>query len=154
MSVRSGAAGGGSASFNGCRVYRSAALSVADATQTPVDFDAESFDPQAMHSTSTNPSRVVLGRIGKWRVKWQLSYALNSTGIRVAALALNGTEISTVSNANPGGSGSSYVGSEDIVDATAVTDYLEVVPFQNSGGSLAYNVGAAKCFLSAAYVGL
>lgn len=147
------AASGASSTYYGCRVYRNAALSIADSTQTAIAFDAESFDPFSMHDTSTNPSRVVLSKVGKWLVKWQLSYATNPTGIRVAALWLNGAEVSTVSNANPGGSGSAYVGSEDIVDVTAITDYVEVVPFQNSGGSLAYNVGVAKVFLAAAYIG-
>lgn len=135
------------------RVYRSAALSLANNGTTAVAFDAESWDTDTLHDNSTNPSRVVLNKVGKWQVDWQLVYAANGTGVRDASLMVNGAVVAIRELLNSGGSVGVYVHGSDIVNATAITDYVEIQPFQNSGGSLAFTVGATNCWLSVAFLG-
>lgn len=143
----------GLAPSRSCRVYRSAALNVATADQTPIAWDAESWDSDALHDNSTNPSRVTLNKVGKWQVSWQLVYPANATGVRDASLALNGSIVSTREVNNEGAAVQVFVAGADMVVATAVTDYVEVWPFQNSGGTRAMVVGSTNCFLSVAYIG-
>ena len=136
-----------------CRVYRSAALSENNNDgATPISYDAEEFDPYGMHDLSTNPERVTLNKIGIWEVSWAVSYSDNATGIRDAALYKN--NVLAVARTGIALTGSStMIGTSDLVRAAAVTDYLTVKPYQNSGGTLALSVGTAYTFLSAVYLG-
>jgi hypothetical protein len=136
----------------GARVYRSAALTLVNNGTTPVAWDAESFDSHLLHDTSTNPERVTLNKIGKWLCVWQVVYDFSSTGVRDATLLLNGSSYTTRSTSATA-AGSTYVGGSDLVVATAVTDYVEVSPFQNSGSTRNYGVGSSNTFLSVVYVG-
>lgn len=138
----------------GARVYRSDALSVSHLSTTAIAFDAETFDSNSMHDTVTNNSRIVLNKVGKWRISWQVVYAANATGSRAAYILLNGsTVVSDRDTNNAGGAILSYVNGSDVVVASAITDYIEVIPYQNSGGSLALTVGTATVYLSAIFEG-
>lgn len=137
-------------SVRGARVYRSAALSLNTGTLVKITWDAETFDSNALHDNSTNPTYVTLNKVGKWDLKWQVQYAANGTGVRNAALYLNGS-LHTDRSANA--SAGNYVHGSDIVTATAITDFVEIEAYQTSGGSLAVVVGSAATFLTATYIG-
>lgn len=61
----------------GCRVFNSAAILVANATDTVLTFDTQRFDTDTMHSTSVNTSRITFNTPGV--------YLLSFTGQFVAA---------------------------------------------------------------------
>lgn len=142
----------GGSTNRGARVYRSAALSLANGGQTPIAFDAETFDTNTLHDTSTNPERVILNTVGKWLVTWQAAYSGNATGFRNADLYLNGSIHCSRSIPTWSG-GTCMVGGSDIINAAAITDYVTLSPYQDSGGSLAFTVGSQYTFLAVTYLG-
>lgn len=138
-----------------CRVYQgSAGTTLATATATLLPFDTESWDTDASHSTSTNPSRLTAVTAGKYLVVAQVSYAANATGQRYVTLRKNsagsgtgGTLVDRVS-VDAVGSGSTSVFCVTEVWLSTAGDYLEVFGEQSSGGNLATNTGASASFAS------
>lgn len=67
--------GGGGVAASQVQAYRSAALSVPSSSLTVIPFDAEDFDADGFHSTSTNPERftVPTGLGGTYRIAAQVS---------------------------------------------------------------------------------
>jgi hypothetical protein len=124
------------------RVYNSAALTLANATATPITFNSERWDlgtSTEQHSTSANTSRLTCRTPGLYAIVGHLEYAANAVGFRSAAIQLNGA---------------AFVGIQHITAATAsivsvstqyrlvVGDYIELIGRQNSGGNLNVTVGA------------
>lgn len=136
-----------------CRVYRNAALTLVNNGQVPIAWDATSFDPSGLHDPGSNPSRVLLAKVGYWQCSWQIVYEANATGVRDASLAKNGAIVSTREVNNSGAAVQVFIAGSDFVQATAITDYVEVWPFQNSGNTRNFVVGATNMFLSVAYIG-
>lgn len=117
-------------------VYRSAALSIADATDTWVDMDAEQFDAWGMHSLTTNPSRVTATAPGWYMVTGGVRWSHNATGYRLSSIWKNRSErvsehvfIETATNVQPRQVLSGLVWMD-------VGDYVELDVYQNSGGAL------------------
>lgn len=125
-----------------CVVTSSVTQSIATATLVPATFDTEAVDSDAMHSTTTNISRLVCVTAGWFDAEGTAGLAANATGSRFIEFMLNGTtEIARVeigANASAG-RGTSLVTATKVF--LNVGDYLELVVFQNSGGALSTAIG-------------
>lgn len=113
------------------------AQSLSNSTWVAVTLDAEDVDSNNGHSTVSNTSRYVCQVAGWYTVCGIVAFAANSSGFRAARLQVNGTVVTGSISYGPHNSSAEAV----IITPTrdiqlAVTDYLEVAGWQNSGGSL------------------
>lgn len=131
--VTTAVAAGGSA-FIGVGVHRSAAYTMATATNTAVPFDAEDFDTAGFHSTSSNTTRIVCpsGKDGKYVVTagWQTNSS-SSAGRSAIKIQKNGSDVPGSVNVDPG---TTFAGltTTCLVDLVA-TDYIELVYYVTTG---------------------
>jgi hypothetical protein len=140
--VPSWATPAGGSTFVGCRAFRNSAQTINNASLTAIEYNAETYDTDNFHDTSTNPSRMTIptGKGGYYVLHVMLTYSENSGGFRDLRFYKNGSELQMLRtagqpNANAlTGMFASYAGN------FAAGDYLEVFGYQNSGGSL--DIGA------------
>lgn len=120
---------------------RTSNQSIPDSTPTAVQFNAsDRWDTDAFHDTSTNNSRLVVptGLAGRYEVRAFVQFATNTTGGRVAYIYKNGSLTRWENDSHPGsGNRINTVGEVEL----GVTDYIELMVYQSSGGSL--NLGRA-----------
>jgi hypothetical protein len=122
--------------FVGVKAFKSASQSLSNATQTIIDFDSEDFDTNSFHSTTVNNSRFTIpsGKAGKYLIVYNFQFSSNGTGTRIGYILKNGSVANVASyNANTGGS--AECNASVILDC-AVSDYLELRMFQDSGGAV------------------
>lgn len=132
-----------------CHVVMGADDSTVDSTFEVMSFDGtEVYDTHGMHSSVTNPSRIIAQHDGLFNFIIRLAWANNSTGRRrimlrknAAGSAVGGTAIGTWSGTPVSGVVSSVVAIQDIPLVTG--DYIEVFAEQTSGGALAVNAGSS-----------
>jgi hypothetical protein len=142
----------------GARVYNSANISVSNTTNTTLTFDSEAFDT-GLHSTSTNTERLTIVRAGIYIVFATVRWAGHATGIRASYLLLNGSNSILASGSHQLGTApdaNAYVQQVISIAKLAVDDYMTVVVYQSSGGSLNVEVsgsGAESPVLSAVWLG-
>lgn len=118
-----------------CSVYHNTTQSVSNDTITAMSANSENYDNNSMHSTSSNTSRVTIQTAGRYQFTGTLKFAANATGNRYLQFRKNGSTIYS-------GLGGINSGAEIQLSATrslvlSVGDYIEVMGYQNSGGSLA-----------------
>lgn len=83
----------GGRTLKNCRVSQTSATTVASAgTFYTMDFGAESFDNDTMHSTVTNPSRITFTTAGKYCIGASVIMSTRTTSVAIQVL-LNGTTI-------------------------------------------------------------
>lgn len=123
-----------------CSVYRSSNQALVTATNTTITFPSEYKDPQSMHSTVTNTTRITIpsGGDGDYLVGYTAKIEADGSGDRVAQVAVNGTivdwgeqSVATASASND----TSLTTSTLWPDAVA-GDYLTLVVRQGSGGNV------------------
>ena len=120
----------------GCRIYNSANINIGTSgTAQTLTFDSERFDYDGMHSTSSNTSRITFNTAGVYYFQGNITFALNTTGIRKGIVLLNGgtTIARTAGLATTGLSHDLQVAG---VYAFSAGDYIELQAYQNSGGAL------------------
>lgn len=117
------------------RAYHSVTQSIADNTWTAVVLNSERWDTDAIHDTSTNNSRCTAKTAGKYIISGHLSWPGNATGVRHAAIKLNGSTFLAIQEAPADGTEAVQVSTATVYDL-AVNDYLELFAMQNSGGAL------------------
>jgi hypothetical protein len=116
-------------------VYHSASQSIANNTSTPVVFNTETDDPEAWHSTVTNPSRVTVTMAGLYLVIGYVPWEPNATGYRQASLAVNGgVVLSPMMPALGGGFGTNQ--QVTALFGIAAGDYIEMYAAQGAGIAL------------------
>ena len=120
-----------------CRVYNSANISIPDSTNTALTFNSERYDTDTMHSTAVNTGRITFTTAGKYHVATSLTFAANSSGVRLAFIRLNGAT-TIARHSHPGDTGDLSFGTDY---SFAAADYVEVLVYQTSSGAL--NVSAA-----------
>jgi len=137
--------------FVGCHLYKSAAQTISNATDTAITWNSEQFDTDAFHSTSTNTSRITIpaGKAGKYLFTARILWATNSTGSRELKFFKNGSEQFWSSSATAATQTTTQYST--IWDA-AVADYYEVYFWQNSGGNLD-SIGGLSAEFSCQYLG-
>lgn len=123
------------ASQPAARAYHNAAQSIANSTVTTLAFNSERFDTNTIHDTSSNNSRLTCQTAGRYQITANVEFASGGGNRRLVQILLNGaTAIGRVDLAPQSGSASVYVVST--VYQLAVSDYVEVQVFQDSGGAL------------------
>lgn len=142
----------GGSTFAGASAYNQNAVTCNNNTETNWALDAEYFDTDAYHSTSTNNNRftVPTGKAGKYLVTGTVEFASNATGYRGVFLYKNAaTQVCYVTIPAVNGNRTSITFSwvVDLADA----DYVYLTLLQNSGGSLTVETGSGA---NAAFVRL
>ena len=120
----------------------------AAATFTPIVFDTDvMIRDSTQHSTSTNPSRFIIGKtLGWYEVSGNVAYASNSTGSRRrAGVFVNGTIINGSLTSVPISSTAlpSVLIASIYVQATAVTDYVEIQADHDATSSIGTSVSGS-----------
>ena len=137
-----------------CITRQSVAQVIATATYTPITMDAETLDRDNQHSTVTNTDRVVIGNtLGWYRVSGVVAFPGNATGTRIAAIYLNGAAVQTGYTRIGANASFSCVPVTAIVQATASTDYVQCIAWQDSGVSLTTSVSGAWSSLTVEWIG-
>lgn len=133
--------------------YQVATQSIANNTWTAITFDSEYFDDDGGHSTVTNTSRYTCQVAGRYELTGCFVVAFNTTGLRAAKLAKNGTPITGSAvfiQASPS-VGTSVL--TTIPVQLAAGDYVELNGWQGSGGALSTLASAdSGCVLTAKWV--
>jgi hypothetical protein len=143
--------------FVGAKTYKTGAdQTISNNTVTAITWDAEYYDTDTLHSTSTNTSRFTVpsGKGGKWAIQASLFYNGSAVGERRIRVYKNGT-FESDSRDYFGGSGATQfsIALSNVFDLVA-TDYLEIYAYQNTGGNLGV-VGSSggETFCSFYYLG-
>jgi hypothetical protein len=139
--------------FVGASAQSMAAQTIANNTQTTLNWELEDWDTNSIHDNVTNNSRLTIpsGKSGYYQVNTFFVWANNATGVREIILSKNGSTLyftSLTPSTNQGFGQASF-----IVSATA-GDYFQLSVYQSSGGNLdAKNANAAANRFQIAYLG-
>lgn len=125
----------GASAFVGARVYHNASQSVAHNTSVVLAFNSERYDTDGIHNTASNNSRLTCTVAGKYRITGNIAIELHATGQRQLSIRLNGSTIIGMVQANGNGSLANRIVVTTTYDL-ALTDYVELVAFQNSSSTL------------------
>lgn len=129
------AAGGGTPSFVGARAYlNTATQALNNNTNTPVQFDGESYDTDAFHDNVVNKTRFTAPVDGYYLMVANVTFAANATGTRQLFFMVNGTTV--ISNAVFPANTASVIYNTHAIYPLVAGDYVELIASQNSGGSL------------------
>jgi len=129
---------GGTAGYIAGRAHNASTQSIADSSSTALALGAEDNDADPnglMHDNVTNNSRITARTAGYYHIGAWVQFATNSTGYRHVTLRLNGAT-ALAQDIRAAVSGTNTECSLYIAYPLAVSDYLEVVVIQNSGGAL------------------
>ena len=146
------AAAASGAAFSGCLLYRTTSLSIANATQTTVTWDAEIYDTDAYHSTSVNTGRITIpsGKTGYYLVFANVQ--VNCTAAAAVESYITGN-VTVLDGYNPTNNAfkSSWTRSK-VVYLTAA-DYFTLEIHQNSGGNADLVINQDYSTLGITYLG-
>lgn len=118
----------------GARVYHSVDQSLGNAATTVLAFNSELKDTDTIHSNSTNNSRLTCKTDGCYAIGGTVVFAANATGLRQILIRLNGATTIAVQRV-PANSSDSILSVATHYTLSA-NDYVELLGYQNSGGSL------------------
>lgn len=118
------------------RVYHNAAQSIPNATLAALSFNSERFDTDSIHSTSSNTSRLTCNTAGLYLITGAVAFDANAAGIRSLRVRLNGATYLANQQVNASGGGLDSMLTVSTLYQMAAGDYVEMVVYQNSGGSL------------------
>src|SRR5690606_33104303 len=76
-----------------CSVRGLAAQTTSNNQVTPLRGDAEDFDNDSMHSTTTNPERITIQTPGRYRLSTRIEFASSGTGAREIRFYKNGSSL-------------------------------------------------------------
>jgi len=118
-----------------CRVTDANGQSIANESDVAIIFDTERFDTDTMHDNSTNNTRITFTTAGTYIVGGHIQFPTSASGARALIVRKNGsTQIGL--DQKDGSSSDSIRLSVNTIDTFAATDYVELVVYQDSGGSL------------------
>jgi len=152
--VKGAGAAAGGATFVGVALTATGAQSISNATNTFITFNVEDFDTDAFHSTSSNTTRITIpaGKDGKYQFTSHVLFDnTGGTGRRITFFAKNGTLLNKSHTEVGPVSGSSIGIVNSVLLNLVATDYIEVMAYQTTGGSI--NTDGASCSFSAVYLG-
>jgi len=135
-----------STAFVGCSL-ENGSTTISNNTDTILTFSGELYDTDAMHSTSTNTSRITIptGKGGYYDIRWSMVWDNNSSGNRRIRLLKNGSGYEFGPILTIKGDGLTGLSNSTVV-STVAGDYWELQAFQDCGGSLNVGVGGSLMF--------
>jgi len=145
-----------------CHIYQNAAgtQTISNLTPVAVTFNAEVIDPQNMHSTVTNISRVTPVTAGRYRLTGGVCVPAAGTGSVISQFRKNGAVVlGSATYQEKALYTSSFIALTAVCQATLIangsTDYFEMWTNQNSGGSIATfsNATDQHSFMIVEYIG-
>lgn len=121
----------------GTKLTHNIAMSIADTTNTILNFNTELWDSDGFHDTVTNNGRITIpaGKAGRYEFKASLEWAANATGRRMISIRKNGAVWLNFNQMNPSATGSTVM-EVTAEDEAQVNDYYEVLVSQTSGAAL------------------
>ena len=122
--------------YPACRLIRSSDQTLANSTATSIEWNAEDYDGSAMHSTSSNPELVTIGRAGWYRAYAQLHWTANATGLRQMELLKSGVLVPRALSTIAGHASVNEVQSLSATVFCNAGDTLRIRATQTSGGNL------------------
>lgn len=126
----------------GARVYDSGTQSIPNNTYTALTFNSERWDYGTYHSTVSNTTRLTVPVNGLYMVTGGVAYASNATGQRALGIRVNGSSLYALERVDTINGQVPFLNVSTIVKLTA-GDYVELMAWQNSGGSLNTSVNSA-----------
>lgn len=130
-----------------CRVYHDTTQSIAHGTFQALVFNTERYDTNAMHSTSSNTSRVTINTAGLYVLNMHAEFtaAADYTDI-IVGFRLNGDNAKFLGlhrDKDPGGVSDTRIMSISTVWKFNAADFAEAFVFQTNGAVAARNVAAS-----------
>lgn len=121
-----------------CTLTSSVAIATVNNTEKILNWDTEEYDPDGLHSTSTNTSRINIDTSGTYCVTGVLAFAANSSGYRISGVKINGSTYKGEHRESPIASSgiSTTIGLPGKTFLLAAGDYLEIYAQQDSGSNL------------------
>ena len=110
--------------------------SLTNGIATLVNMDTEVYDNDGMHSTVTNPERIVVQTAGTYEVIGSIGFSVNVTGYRIILVTKNGGAFARAGDQAGPVSVHHVIQARGIVQCS-VGDYFQVFGQQASGGNLA-----------------
>jgi hypothetical protein len=125
--------------------------SIANNSNVAVEWTAENYDTDFLHSLVTNPTRITATVKGCYEFDVSGQFDANATGSRYLLLRVNGITDYALNWVLANSSGDTWVHASDQLYLNK-GDYVEVLAFQNSGGAL--NLKSAQgTYLTCKFVG-
>lgn len=119
----------------GCRANRTTTQSISNNASTAVQLNAaDSHDTGALHDTSTNNTRITVATAGIYLIQGQIDWAASTIGRRGSLIRLNGA--TELAKQNLSADADDPVVQVVTLYSLAASDYVELLAYQNSGGSL------------------
>ncbi len=118
-----------------CRVYNNADILIPDNTPTALSFGSERWDTDEIHSIIANTDRLTCKTAGMYGLIGHVTFDSNTTGNRIINIVLNGAQFIASQSALPL-SGSPTRLSVPTRWKMEVNDYVQLIVYQNRGGSL------------------
>lgn len=120
------------------RVSRSAAKAITTATDTAIDFDQQRFVTDAIHSTSSNNTRMTAPYKGRYYIGGSIEWAANATGVRRVLIKLNGSTVIAGLLTTGSAADTGFMTLSTFFELSK-SDYVELYVRQDSGGNLNVN---------------
>jgi hypothetical protein len=134
-------------SFVGCRVYSAGTMTISPNTNTVLNWDTETYDTDAFHSTSSNTSRMTIptGKAGYYRVTFGTtnSHTASAQAFNYQLRKNGSTNLFNYYYPN-GTEAGSYPSAavNSITVNLAEADYLEVLVWKNGSGNATIAAGS------------
>jgi hypothetical protein len=110
---------------------------------TAITFTSESIDRDGGHDNATNPSRYTAQTAGWYSITLDGQWANATTGVRRSFPQRNGSVTLTSYTLPPGGAYMNYTR----VEFMSVGDYMEMMAFQDSGGTVNFGSNSRLSYL-------
>lgn len=129
--------------------YTNLGQTIQQNTYTPIEFDQEKYDTSSMHNNATNRSRVVFPSIWYYHVTWHISVNLTSIGNNSSVfLQKNWWAYYAVSSRRQTSGVHTFIVSA-LVDVTSLTDYIEVIMYNDFWWPVNLTSWTAENFINA-----
>lgn len=118
------------------RAYNAGTQSIPDATVTTVTMDSDEFDPQGLHDTVTDNSRITLTQAGVYLIGAGIIFEANATGVRSLRILVNTGGFFITNQSGPASAAAPCrLTCATLWDVTA-NDYFEAAAFHTAGAPI------------------
>lgn len=124
-------------------VYRDSAFSVPNDAWTAIPFNLEHWDTDTIHDTITHSERLTCKTAGVYLAVGNVSWAANNVGNRMLGIRKNNSNWVALVNDQALSSGGKNMLVATVMEM-AVDEYVELMVWQNLGGSLDVNYSAGN----------